>query len=130
MRYIADTDWIVDGLFGVPTALAALDRAGAGGLAVSIVTLGEVFEGAYRFPDPETHLDGFRRFLAGYTVLPLTEPIMEIFARNRALLRRQGQLIPDLDLLIAATAISHGLTLMTRNRRHFARITDLQLIES
>ena len=52
---------------------------------------------------------------------------MEQFARIRARLRRQGQLIPDLDLLIAATAVTHGLTLVTRNRRHFERIPELAL---
>ena len=43
------------------------------------------------------------------------------------MLRRQGQLIPDLDLLIAATALAHDLTLVTRNRHHFERIPDLRL---
>lgn len=33
-----------------------------------------------------------------------------------------GACFPDLDLLIAATAILPGLTLVTRNRRHFARV--------
>ena len=47
----------------------------------------------------------------------------------RAFLRRQGQLIPDLDLLIAATALAHDLTLVTRNRRHFSRILSLRLYE-
>jgi predicted nucleic acid-binding protein len=38
-------------------------------------------------------------------------------------------LIPDLDCLIAATAVHHHLILLTRNRRHFARIPDLRLYE-
>ena len=51
-------------------------------------------------------------------------------ARRRVLLqRRQGQLIPDLDLLIAATALHHDLTLLTRNIRHFNRIPELRLYQ-
>ena len=97
------------------------------GVAVSIISLGELYEGAYRDPAPEPRLAGMRRFLAGYQILGLSEDAMVVFARERERLRRQGQLIPDLDLLIAATAVANGLTLVTRNIRHFTRITGLQL---
>ncbi len=55
---------------------------------------------------------------------------MELFGRHRSVLRRQGNMIPDMDLLIAATALNYDLTLMTRNIRHFARIPDLRLYRS
>ena len=127
MRYLVDSDWIIDALVGIPVALDTLARLSSDGLAVSIVTIGEVLEGAYLLPDPTPDLDAFRRFLNGFTVLPLTEPIMEEIARHRAILRRQGMLIPDLDLLIGATALSFELTLLTRNLRHFARLSDLEI---
>ncbi len=129
MSYLPDTDWIVDALAGVPSAVEPLDRLSADGLAVSIISFGELFEGAYGFPNPDVHLAGFRRFLSGFTLLNLTDPIMEVFARTRADLRRQGNLLPDLDLLIAATALHHDLTLMTRNLRHFTRIPHLRLYQ-
>jgi predicted nucleic acid-binding protein len=47
----------------------------------------------------------------------------------RAALRQQGLLIPDMDLLIAATALEHDLTLVTRNQRHFVRLPGLQMQE-
>jgi len=53
--------------------------------------------------------------------------IIEEFGRLRALLRRQNQLIGDMDLAIAATALTHSLTLLTHNARHFQRIPGLQL---
>jgi tRNA(fMet)-specific endonuclease VapC len=52
---------------------------------------------------------------------------MERFGHTRSQLRRAGRLIPDLDLLIAATAVHHDLTLMTPNLRHFARIPELRI---
>jgi len=97
------------------------------GLAVSIISYGELFEGAIGAPDPTVELARFRRFLARLILLPLDDAIMERFARIRADLRHQGQLIPDLDLLIAATAVHHELILLTRNVRHFARIPELTL---
>ena len=55
--------------------------------------------------------------------------ILKRFARLRGQLRAQGQLIGDLDLLIAATALYYDLTLVTHNTRHFSRITDLKLYQ-
>ena len=130
MRYLVDTDWIIDGIAGIPAALDMLSRLAVEGVAVSIVTLGEVFEGAYLFPDPDDELAVYRQFLAGYRVLPISEPTVQRFAQTRALLRQQGSLIPDFDLLIAATALEHDLTLITRNQRHFERIPDLRLYQA
>lgn len=109
-------------MIGRPAALATLDLLTEQGTAISIISLGEVFEGAYSDPDPAERLARMRRVLGRFRILSLTEPVMERFARIRAYLRRAGQLIPDLDLLIAATAIHHGLQLVTRNLRHFGRI--------
>ena len=129
MTYLVDSDWIIDALGNQTAALAALILHAADGLSVSIVTFGEVFDGAYGFPDPERHLAASRRFLSGFTVIPLTDSIMKLFAKHRAALRARGSLIADLDLLIAATALHHDLVLMTRNVRHFRRVPGLQLYQ-
>lgn len=54
---------------------------------------------------------------------------MEIFGRTRFELRRRGQGIADLDLLIAATAVHHDLVLLTRNVRHFNRVPRLDIYQ-
>ncbi len=89
-----------------------------------------MYEGAFVTVNPQAHLTAFRQFLSSYRMLTLTDPIMERFAELRAYLRRRGQRIPDFDLLIAATAIQHNLTLLTFNRRDFERIPDLTLYET
>ena len=129
MSYLVDTDWIIDALRGDPSAVRPLDRLSPDGLAVSIITLGELFEGAYTRPDPRASLSTFRGFLATFATLALTDPIMERFAGARFRLRRAGNLIADMDLLLAATALTHDLTLMTRNARHFRRVPGLRLYE-
>lgn len=129
MSYLVDSDWLIDAFIGVPAAVSVLARLRTEGLAVSIISYGELFEGAIGAPDPQTELDRFRTFLARLTLVPLSDPIMEVFARTRADLRRTGRLIPDLDLLIAATAMHHDLTLLTRNVRHFGRIPELRLYQ-
>jgi tRNA(fMet)-specific endonuclease VapC len=124
---LVDSDWLIDAFIGVPLAVNLLARLRTAGLAVSIVSYGELFEGALGAPDPVAELERFYIFIDRLTLVPLDVPIMEVFAHTRADLRRDGRLIPDLDLLIAATAIRHDLTLLTRNVRHCERIPALQL---
>ena len=54
---------------------------------------------------------------------------MRRFAAVRGQLRRDGNLIGDMDLLIASTALVNNLTLVTRNRRHFDRVPGLELYQ-
>jgi len=130
VSYLVDSDWLIDAFIGVPAAVNLLARFRTEGLAVSIVSYGELFEGAIGAPDAQAELIHFQAFLERLKLLPLTEPIMEVFAYTRANLRREGQLIPDLDLLIAATAIHHDVTLLTRNVRHFRRVPGLRLYKT
>ena len=96
-------------------------------LAISLVTFGEIYEGIYFSRDLKKAEAIFREFLRGIRVLPLNRRIMQRFARIRGQLRKQGQLIGDPDILIAATALHHNLTLVTRNTKHFQRISDPKL---
>ncbi len=61
------------------------------------------------------------------TVISPDIAAMRIYATIRGQLHATGMSIGDNDLLIAATALRHDLTLVTRNRRHFDRIPDLRL---
>lgn len=129
MSYLIDTDWLIDALLGVPRAVATLERLSDHDLGVSIVSDGELFEGAVGGADASERLAHYRAFLDRFTTIPLSDPVMERFARTRRELRAAGRLIPDLDLLIGATATTHNLKLLTRNLRHFERIPDLTLYQ-
>lgn len=111
---------------GVPRAARTLREVRRTGAGVSIISHAEVFEGAFGYPDTESQLALYRQFLDQFVTLPLSGPIIELFARVRSELRHAGNLIPDMDLLIAATAMHHDVTLVTRNLRHFDRITGLR----
>ncbi len=129
MRFLLDSDWIIDATIGIPDALQAIEDTRPEGIAVSTAAMAEIFEGAYVLAAPSAGLMTYRRILAGCTVLDVTEPIAETFAKVRFALRKQGNLIPDMDLLIAATALAFDLTLLTRNRRHFNRVPGLRLYQ-
>jgi predicted nucleic acid-binding protein len=127
--FLLDTDWIIQALAAKQPAARTLERLIGSPVFVSYITLGEVYESAFLTANPQAHLIGFRHFLGGYPSLGLDDQIMERFAETRAFLRRRGQGIADLDLLIAATALQHDLSLLTFNLRHFARIPDLKLYQ-
>jgi tRNA(fMet)-specific endonuclease VapC len=61
------------------------------------------------------------------TVLPVTDPILRRAARLWAEAKASGHARNDADLLIAATALEHGLSLATGNQRHFDWIAGLKL---
>jgi tRNA(fMet)-specific endonuclease VapC len=127
MPYLLDADWTIQALGNRSPAVDVVRRIGPADLAISWATVGEVYEGAFGFPDPQRHLAVFRAFLAPFRVIGLDDAVVTRFAELRALLRRQGQLIPDLDLIVGATALAHGLTVLTFNVRHLGRIPGIQL---
>jgi predicted nucleic acid-binding protein len=127
MPYLIDTDWVIDALVGRARAVNTIRRLARQRLCVSLITLAEVYEVAFESPNPGAHLGNSQRFFAGMRVIGLSEPIIEGFAEIRSLLRRRGMLIPDFDILIAATALYHDLTLLTFNVNHFQRIPNLRV---
>lgn len=126
MSYLIDSDWVIDWLKGQPAAVQLLQNLAATyALAISAITYGEVFEGIYYGHNRVQIERVFRQFLRGVTVLPVNRQIAHRFAIVRGALRQQGQIIGDPDILIAATALHHSLTLVTQNKRHFQRVTGL-----
>lgn len=126
MRYLLDADWIIQVLAGRNEAVRTHKSINPQEMALSYITIGEIYEVAFNAANPQAHLQTFLQFIAPFTLLDLQEPLMERFAEIRSLLRRRGQLIADFDLLIAATALYYDLTLLTYNVRHFEHIPDLK----
>ena len=94
---------------------------------LSIVSLAELYEGLIHSQRSRGRRANTARLPVGVEVVDLDEETCRIFAGERARLRSAGMLIGDMDLLIASTALRHGLTLLTNNRRHFERIEGLAI---
>jgi tRNA(fMet)-specific endonuclease VapC len=128
MTALIDTDRVIDYLQGIPEAHALLRSLLDDGIAISIVTYAEVYEGIYYGSNPAHHERVFRNFLQGAQVLGISRAVARRLAQIRGDLRRRGLLLPMADLVIAATALEHDLALVTRNTRHFERISGLQIL--
>ncbi len=66
-------------------------------------------------------------FLDQFVSLPFDDKAALVYGQIRAQLAAQGTPIGPNDLMIAAIAIANGVTLVTRNTREFARVTDLRI---
>lgn len=92
---------------------------------LSIITYYEILSGL-KHRDARKQLSLFLEFAARNTVLPLTLESAALSANHYATLRRDGNPVDDIDLLIAGVAIANNLVLVTHNQRHFNRIAGLE----
>lgn len=130
MPYLFDTDAISELLRPrpLPAYIAWLKAIPREDQYTSSVTIGELFKGAYRSRAKEHHLANIEeRVLPAVTVLPYDIATARVFGRIRAQLEEVGQILPDADLQIAATALYHNLELVTGNLRHFERIPGVRI---
>lgn len=109
---LIDTDILIDHLRGARPFVPPARR-----VAYSVVTRCELFAGK------SADEAGIRVLLGAMTELPIDRAIAECAGRLR---RRSGLRTPD--ALIAATALEHDLSLMSRNVRDFAGVKGLQLV--
>ncbi len=128
MKYLIDSDWIIDHLNGVEAVTKKLKKFAASGLCTSIISLAELYEGVYGSKNYEASLDALETFLEGITVLSIDQDTCKIFGKERNKLRKQGNIIGDFDLVIASICLRHNLTLLTNNKNHFERIDSLKIV--
>jgi tRNA(fMet)-specific endonuclease VapC len=127
--YLVDSDWIIDFLKGKPASIQLFAKLAPEGIGISLISLGEVYDGIYGSNDPQSHEATFLRLLSWVPVIGLDEESVRRFARIRGELRKAGRAIGDFDILIAASAIRHDLVLVTRNIRHYERIAELTIYQ-
>ena len=131
MPYLVDSNVVIDHLMDVPEASAILESLTTKGLAISIVTYMEAFQGIERSPDVEQAREKFQAFTDGVLILPFSFAVAERCARLRETLRSQKKRVNSraLDLIIAATALEYDITLITKNTEDFKDIPDLILYQ-
>lgn len=92
---------------------------------VPSIVVAELEYGSLKAPDPDIYRLRWRRFLRGIPVVPFDEPSAIQHARIRLELKHQP--IGDRDLVIAAMALAHGLTVVTSNIGEFRRVPGLRV---
>jgi tRNA(fMet)-specific endonuclease VapC len=130
MAYLFDTDAISELLKPRPATgyvswLAAVPRDEQ---YTSAVVVGELYKGAFRSSAVTRHLENIeKRVLPAVTVLSYDVAAARVYGQVRAQLETAGRPLADADLQIAATALLHGLELVTGNVKHFTRVPGLRV---
>ncbi|PZF76778.1 VapC toxin family PIN domain ribonuclease [Aestuariivirga litoralis] len=127
LAYLLDTDICIHALKKRNAGLVEAFTAHDGRMAVSDVTLFELYYGAERYDDPAARIAIIEGFAARLDVLPFDSRAAVQAGNIRATLERQGRTIGAYDLMIAAIARSQGLVLVTGNAREFERVEGLRV---
>lgn len=127
MRYLLDTNICIYALKErPPEVLQRFREVGRAAVAVSVITVLELWHGAEKSQQREANLARLELFLRPMNILPFEETDAETGGRIRAHLDRLGRPIGDLDSLIAAQALCRDMILVTNNLREFERVPDLR----
>lgn len=124
---VLDTDFIIGVLRKDQKVIQILsDYMGSNTeLKTTIINVGELYKGAHLSAKKNENVEEIEAFLKEIIVLNLDIPIMKIYAEISADLRKKGEIIGDFDELIASITIYHNETLISRNIKHYERISQL-----
>lgn len=128
MKYLLDTNTCIqflnDSHPGVKRQLLAHQPSD---LTLCSIVKAELLFGAYRSARVAANLQRLEIFFAPIRCLPFDDASVHTYGQLRAVLSDKGTAIGANDMLIAAIALTHKLTLVTHNTREFSRIEALKL---
>ena len=119
--FLLDTSICVFFLRGNESVVSRVAHIGLKNCCLSEITVAELLYGAACSSNPDEKIANVWEFCNNLDIIPISR-CLEIYARQKARLRREGQLIDDFDLLIGCAALAEGITLVTDNTRHFSRL--------
>ncbi len=120
-RYLLDTNICVFLLRGKYDIASHIEEVGIENCCISEITVAELLYGAACSNDVMKNLQSVKNFCKDIDVVPISG-CLEIYASQKALLRSQGLLIDDFDMLIGCTALYHDMVLVSDNTKHFERL--------
>lgn len=127
MRYLLDTNACIRYLNDRDSSVARrLRSVSPSDVVLCSVVKAELYFGAYRSSRRESNLALLDEFFGRFVSLPFDDEAAKAYGRIRAQLHAAGALIGPNDLLIAATVLANGLTLVTANTREFGRVEGLR----
>ena len=126
-KYLIDSDILIYFLKGEREVVKKLSQIPLDSLYTSRINYTELIYGAYNSSRIEQNLEIIEPFLDTFNILEFTKKSSLIFAKEKARLKKSGNIIADMDLMIASIAIENSCTLITNNIKHFQRIQNLNL---
>ena len=126
MSFLLDTDTCSAHLRR-PAGLSHRFIQHSGRLFISSLVWGELHAGAHHVANPTPLLAAINSLLSDVQMLPFDQDCAEEFGKIRGTLLLRGLSVPSVDLMIAATALVHSLTLVTHNTYDYRFVSGLRL---
>lgn len=127
LRYLLDTNIVIYVLKRRPIEVLSVFNQNASRMAISAITLSELYHGAEKSSKVGENLAAIEDFCSRLDVLPYGSKAAQHYGAIRAGLEKLGQPIGVNDLHIAAHARSEGLVMVTNNVGEFARVPALEV---
>jgi tRNA(fMet)-specific endonuclease VapC len=127
LKYLLDTNIVIYVMKRRPVEVLSIFNQNASRMAISAITLAELFHGAEKSTRVSDNLFAIEDFCSRLEVLPYGAKAAQHYGAIRSALEKAGQTIGVNDLHIAAHARSEGLIVVTNNTGEFARVPALQL---
>lgn len=126
---LLDTSVIIDYLKGKPEIVDLINNL-EGEIFSSYICMAELYEGVNRVKDKKQMAKIVDKFFSSLNgIYGVDQNIAQKFGEIRADLKRKGNIIEDLDLILAATCLVNNLTLITLNQKHFSHVDKLELFQ-
>ncbi len=126
--YLIDTNICIYAIKNKPdSVLNNIREKSKVGIYISALTVAELEYGIENSSKIEANRVALLKFLSLFKMLSFTDKDAIPYGVLRADLKRKGQVIGPIDMLLAAQAISNGLVFVTNNIKEFERIKDLKL---
>ena len=126
MKFLLDTNIVIDFLRGKKSIVEKIGRILPQGIGISAISLAELYHGVYKSSRPKYNLTKVDEFISvpGISVVDLDKQIAKHYGKMLAELESRGVKLAEVDILIAATAGEIGLTILTGDKKHFARLVE------
>lgn len=125
---VLDSDILIYFLKGNKDVVNEVLKHALSDLYITRINCTELLYGACNSTKIEENLTKINAFLAQFTVLEFDEKSSKIFAQLKAKLKKEGNIIADMDLMIASITIANQEILATNNHKHFERIKELKRV--
>jgi len=127
LKYLLDTNMVIYVLKRRPIEVLSRFNDNAGRMAMSAITLAELYHGAEKSAKVAQNLEVVEEFASLVQVLAYNAKASQHYGAIRSQLEKAGQPIGVKDLHIAAHARSEGLVVVTNNTSEFSRIPGLMV---
>ena len=125
-RYLLDTNICIYLFKKRHHILERMNQVGWENCYISEITLAELYYGASNSGQKEMKMKEIHLLEEYLTILPI-HPTIEKYGDYKSVLRKQGLLIDDFDLLIGCTAVHNKLIMVTENIKHLSRIPNISI---